>query len=558
MILGIDVGGTHTDAVLISREDILSTVKVPTRHDDLLASILDALDGVLENQPQLSLEQFNLSTTLCTNAIVQDELASVGVLVSAGPGINPLEYKVGGHYLVVRGGLDHRGTEITPLDLDQAMAGVQEMLDAGLEVFAVVSKFSPRNPSHEQKLASLLEGKCAFLTQGHLLSGQLNFPRRIATAYYNSAVWPIFKQFVSAVEQSLAKKDLQPSSSVLKADGGTMPFEQARKFPVESIFSGPAASIMGIRFLCDITEDALLFDIGGTTTDIAVFANGDPLLEAEQVRLDHWPTLVRAMKTRSIGLGGDSAVQVKGNGKLQIGPRRLGPCLAQGGSCPTLADALNCTREICYGNIEASELGMTDLGRALGCECSEVSIKVIQEFCQSLLAEAKAMLSEINARPVYTIHELLENKQVVPKRIYVTGGPAKALASHLERVFGLPVEVPEHFAVANALGAAVSRPTMQVELYADTQKQTLAIPVLGIFSKINGQYSLQRGREDVMAELSKYVAQMWGWTKEETEIEIVEQSAMNMIRNEYLVGQDIRVKAQIKPGFLPGLKNRLA
>ncbi|MFP4629468.1 MAG: hydantoinase/oxoprolinase family protein [Desulfohalobiaceae bacterium] len=548
MILGIDVGGTHTDAVLVNKSGLQAWAKVPTEHGNLLRSISAALDDMRSQLGELQLERFNLSTTLCTNAIVQDELAEVGVLVSAGPGIDPANFQVGDNYALVPGGLDHRGSEIQPLDLELARQAIQSFLDKGIQVFSVVSKFSPRNSKHEMQLADILQEKCSFQTQGHLLSGQLNFPRRIATSYYNSAVWPIFNDFARSVFHSLKEMGLHPELNILKADGGTMPLTLASQFPVESIFSGAAASIMGIMALCDIQEDALLLDVGGTTTDVGVFAAGDPLIEPENVEVAHRPTLVRAMKSKSIGLGGDSAIQILDD-QLCLGPKRLGTCLAQGGPAPTLVDALNCLKSFSYGNTQASFQGMQELGQQLGLSCEEMAQRVVQEACRKIQRETQEMLDLINERPVYTVHEFLEYKKIRPQKLYLMGGPAQVLAPYLSREFGLPAVVPEHCQVANALGAALSRPTQQAELFADTEKQLLSIPVLGIKRSIDSGYSLDQARQELRQELCQYLQHNLNWQIPLQEAQIVEESAMNMIKDFCEVGQDIRVKCQVKPGI---------
>jgi N-methylhydantoinase A/oxoprolinase/acetone carboxylase beta subunit len=555
MILGIDVGGTHTDAVLLSKDGLLAAAKVTTDHDDLLSSVRLALAEVIKGHEATKVKRFNLSTTLCTNAIVQGDLEDVGVLVTAGPGIDPEHFRMGSCYAIIPGGLDHRGTELAPLDLDEAKSKIMEYKQRGVRIFSVIGKFSPRNPGHERQLAALLEGECDFLTLGHALSGQLNFPRRVATSYYNSAIWPIFNDFANSVSDSLKDFGLHPPHvNILKADGGTMTFRQARRTPVESIFSGPSASVMGIMALCPIESDAVLLDLGGTTTDVAVFANGDPLIEAESVELAHRPTLVRAMKTKSIPLGGDSAVTVA-QGSVWVGPRRMGPCMAQGGTVPTLVDALNCAKQYSYGQTEASDRGMQSLAQELGWNPHQVSWKVIHEFCRVLKRETLDMLAEINERPVYTVHEFLEYRQIVPKRIYLMGGPAKVMAPFLSQAFGLPVVVPDNYAVANALGAALARPTMQAELFADTEKRMMTVPVLGVSQQVGNRYSLDQARKDVVDHLCTYLTNHLDWQVPESEVEVVEESAMNMVQDVYHVGQDIRVKCQIKPGISPDYQN---
>jgi len=550
MILGVDVGGTHTDAVLLDHSGVVASAKVETLHEDLLSSVRNALEAIFSKTSPAQVEHFNLSTTLCTNAIIQNELEEVGVLVTAGPGMDPSYFKIGDNYQVVPGGLDHRGTEIKSLDLDFARQCLEDYYKRGIRVFSLVGKFSPRNPEHEKQLAEILQDKCEFCTQGHALSSQLNFPRRIATAYYNSAVWPIFNNFANSVTDSLSEKGLNPNLNILKADGGTMPLSQARGMPVESIFSGPAASIMGIKALCDMQEDALLLDIGGTTTDVAVFADGDPVIEAESVELKQYPTLVRAMKTNSVGVGGDTAVTLE-NGDLQIGPKRLGCCLAQGGAAPTLVDALNCVQELNHGDTRASQKGMQDLGDQIGISSEEVAERVVLDACKQIREQALQMLEEVNEKPVYTVHEFLEYKKVAPKKIYLMGGPAKVLAPYLSREFDLLPVIPDNYSVANALGAAMARSTYEVELLADTEKHNMSIAVLGVQENISGRYSLEQAKEDVRSHLLNYLNRTLQLCVSPDEIEFVEESAMNMVKGMYTVGQDIRVKSQIKPGIIP-------
>ncbi len=550
MLLGIDVGGTHTDAVLLDRSGLLASAKVETEEQDLLGSIRAALGRIRETAGEVEVQRFNLSTTLCTNAIVQDELKPVGVMVAAGPGIDPEYFRIGEHYEVIRGALDHRGKEIQALDTKQAERCAKRFAEQGLAVSAAVGKFSPRNPDHEDQMVHALSDRCQFLTAGHWLSGQLNFPRRIATSYYNSAVWPIFNGFASSVESSLEQFHICPQLNILKADGGTMPLSQARRTPVESIFSGPAASIMGLMALCDIEEDALMLDIGGTTTDVGVFAGGHPLVETESVELVRRPTLVRAMKTESIGLGGDSAVSLDGDG-LRVGPRRLGACMACGGGQPTLVDALNCLAGECYGDSEASVRGMQEVGSGLSASVADAALQVVRHSCEKLQRETEAMLERINERPVYTVHEFLESRRIEPKKIYVMGGPARLMAPYLSRAFGLPVVVPDNSGVANALGAALARPTLQAELFADTHRRNLTVPVLGRQERVSKEYTLKQAKLDLVEDLCRHVQEHYHWCVEGSEVEVVEESAMNMVRGMHTVGQDIRVKCQIKPGITP-------
>lgn len=229
--------------------------------------------------------------------------------------------------------------------------------------------------------------------------------------------------------------------------------------------------------------------------------------------------------------------------------------MAQGGTVPTLVDALNCAKQYFYGQTQASDHGMQVLGQELGWNSNQVSWKVIHEFCRVLKQETLEMLNEINERPVYTVHEFLEYRQIVPKRIYLMGGPAQVMAPFISQVFGLPVVVPDNYAVANALGAALARPTMQAELFADTEKRVMTIPVLGVSERVGNRYSLDQARTDVVNHLCAYLTDHLDWKVPQFEVEIVEESAMNMVKDVYQVGQDIRVKCQIRPGISPDYQN---
>lgn len=158
---------------------------------------------------------------------------------------------------------------------------------------------------------------------GHRLSGRLNFPRRIATAYWNAAVWTLHNRFADAVEASLKDMGIDAPAYLLKADGGAIPLSVSRERPVEALLSGPAASVMGMMALMpSCSEDTLVLDMGGTTTDIALLAAGQPVLSPDDLVVNGRSTLVRALKSVSIGLGGDSQVTVAPG--IQVGPLRKG------------------------------------------------------------------------------------------------------------------------------------------------------------------------------------------------------------------------------------------
>jgi N-methylhydantoinase A/oxoprolinase/acetone carboxylase beta subunit len=307
MIIGLDVGGTHTDVVLIGQSGLIKEIKVPTDPSDLFATVLEGLEKVTHGIDPKEIRRAVLSTTLTTNCVVQKNTIPVGMLVSAGPGIDPEFFRTGDHYHAVSGSIDHRGREVEPIRAEEIRSAGAKLKDAGIRYVGVVSKFSVRNPAHEQQIHDLLDGQFDKIFLGHRVSGNLNFPRRIATTYLNAAVYPIHKDFFEAVQRSLDKKGLSIPIRILKPDGGNMRFSASIEYPAQTILSGPAASIMGSIAFAPKNHESLVLDIGGTTTDMAVLLDGVPLLAPLGIEIGEYRTVIRSLLTRSIGLGGDSA-----------------------------------------------------------------------------------------------------------------------------------------------------------------------------------------------------------------------------------------------------------
>lgn len=570
MFLGIDVGGTHTDAVVIDHGTVAASCKVPTQHTDLLASVREATDTLLAQVPASSIVRVNLSTTLSTNAIVEGRTEEVGVVVSAGPGIDPEHVRVGRFYNAIDGCIDHRGVEIAPLDSKALDHVAADYAAAGVRVFAAVTKFSTRNPHHERAMAEVLMAAASkasggdFVAMGHSTSAQLNFPRRVATAYYNAAVWRLYNSFADAVEVTMQERGITAPVYMLKADGGTMPLAASRLRPVESILSGPAASVMGVMALCDIqntcNEDSLVLDIGGTTTDMAIFAAGEPVIERGGIDVGSYSTTVRALRTRSIGVGGDSHVHVQG-GLVRVGPERFGPSMCQGGLIPTLIDALNVCGHAQLGDTAASMRGFEDLAREHNMNVNELAATAIANAMQSIVTAVQSLVDDINDRPVYTILELLEGRKIKPSRVYVMGGPAMVVRNLVMDALNCRVVVPEQYAVANAIGAALTQTTAELELFADTEHGKCFIPTLEQERKVSKRYNLESAQEDACAALKQYMQDMGVCNDVDSStnadnvdantmnIDIVEASSFNMVDDTGFAGRSIRVKCQVRPSI---------
>jgi len=566
MLLGIDVGGTHTDAVAIDIESgvtVVASCKVLTRHDDLLASVTEALEIILSEVDKGAVTQLNLSTTLSTNAIVQGKTEEVGVIVSSGPGIDPHNYMPCRDFHVIDGSIDHRGNEVKALSNRQLTRAIESCRENGVRVFAAVGKFSTRNPRHENTIRRMAcdckdEEHCEnadFVTLGYRLGGALNFPRRVATAYFNCSVWRLYNEFATAVEKGLDEMGMgHVKVNMLKADGGTMPLPQSRKMPVQSIFSGPAASVMGIVALTDIFHDSVILDIGGTTTDIAVFADGAPLIERDGISIGSHPTLVTALKVHSIGIGGDSAISVVGD-EVRVGPNRLGPSVCFGGERVTLTDALNYEGASEVGDAEASKTAIEVYAKTHTMSPGKLAQDAIKHASDAIHDATRGLIDEINAKPVYTIHELLDSKRVVPKKIYLMGGPAQAMKMEVFRQFQLSTEVPENYDVANAIGAALTRTTWELELFADTQRHVLFIPSLSYRENVHTSYDQADAEKDAVNQLTMQLDSMGVFLQPE-DAQITHASSFNMVEGMEQVGKNIRVKCQVRPGVVKTLGGR--
>jgi hypothetical protein len=562
--LGIDAGGTHTDAaLLLDGEDgrsLIAYAKVKTCHEDLpssVSAVLTALDdatGADSTALFARVGSITIGTTLAVNALVQGKEDAVGLALSAGPGLNPLRFGIGEHVCVVPGGLDHRGVEVSPLETREMVAAVLDWKKKSMSACACVGKFSPRNPAHERVMAA--EAADFRVTQGHQLSGRLNFPRRIATAYYNAAVERLHSIFLDAVEKSLSNVGIRAPTFLLKADGGATSLSLSRRCPVQSILSGPAASVMGILVLCPSVDQgcSLLLDMGGTTTDMALVMDGSPVIDWDGMLLNGRRTLVRSLATVSVGVGGDSLLTADSAG-VHAGPLREGPAMAFGGRRLTLMDALNVLNVACdgpvAGDMPASTRGMAALAACCGRSLEDLAAATVEDGLGRIQKAATALVDRVNARPIYTLAALKAARQAMPERIVLVGGPAACVRERLEKRFGLPVETPVYADVANAVGAGLTLPTASLEIYANTGQGVLRAPALDLEERIGRSYTMEaaalRARELLAAHLAEEAMP-------NAVVEVLEADLFATISDSSYGAKDIRVACQVAPGIAGRLR----
>jgi N-methylhydantoinase A len=553
MIIGLDVGGTHTDVVLVGENGLERQIKVLTDTTALFQTVLTGLEKITENIDPEKITHAVLSTTLTTNAIIQNKLPPAGMIVASGPGIDPEAFRTGKNYFNVSGSIDHSGREIQAISKTEIEIIARQLQAEGVGHVGVVSKFSTRNPIHEIQIGEIIKPYCEKVFLGHRISGHLNFPRRIDTTFLNASVYPVHKKFFEAVKASLKHKGITIPIYILKADGGTMAFEASIDFPGQSVLSGPSASVMGSLAFAPEKTETIVMDIGGTTTDMAVLIDRVPLLDPLGIEIGRYKTLIRALRSYSIGIGGDSLVRCEGKA-IKIGPDREGPAMAYGGSKPTPTDALYVLGKGNDGNREKAIEGIRTIADALGVTLEEAANMIFDQTCQEILSSAAQMIQQINSKPVYTIKELLKGHQVKPTHILVLGGPAPYFAEHIAKCSGYTVAKVPAWSVANAIGTALSRTTCEVTLFADTQKGIIIAPEESFSQSVKPNFT----KTEALAlghELLKQKAQNLGADMSDLEIDVLEDLEFNMVRGFRLTGKNIRIKLQVKPGLIRGYKN---
>lgn len=334
LLLGIDTGGTYTDAVLFddTRRVVLAAAKSLTTKEDLSLCVTRATEAALAKIPEIdpaSIALVSLSTTLATNALVekhrypvaliligQDERALSRAGLGEAMGSDPVLYVPGGH--------KSDGMEKETLGLNDAIGEIRNLQGRAAAV-AICGYFGTRNPAHEIAVREAVRSEAGLpVTCAHELASALDAPRRALTAVLNARLVPMIARLIEAVEAMLKARDIDAPLMVVKGDGSVISAARALDRPVETILSGPAASVIGAHYLSG-KDSCVISDIGGTTTDIATLGKGQPTLAAEGATVGGYRTMVEAIAVRTVGLGGDSEIGLTDDKRLRVGPRRMVP-----------------------------------------------------------------------------------------------------------------------------------------------------------------------------------------------------------------------------------------
>jgi N-methylhydantoinase A/oxoprolinase/acetone carboxylase beta subunit len=339
--LGIDAGGTFTDAVVVDIKGaaILAQAKAPTTARNPIEGIRDALRAI----PEKALRKTNfvsLATTFATNAIVQGKGARAGLILIGYDRDHPILSRMS-PVLFLEGGHNYWGEEVAPLELDPLEKELHSLVHE-VDAIAVSGYFSVRNPEHENRVARYIEEHCDLpVVSGHQLSVRLDAPKRATTAWWNARLIPLINLLIEDTRKVLEEFKIDVPLLVVRGDGTLMSVREAQRRPIETILSGPAAGIMGAQYLTG-RKDGLVVDMGGTTTDMAILKHGRVEIDPEGAQVREWKTQVEAARIRTTGLGGDSIVRTE-DGTLSglcVGPQRVEPLCTMAERLPEIMRVL--------------------------------------------------------------------------------------------------------------------------------------------------------------------------------------------------------------------------
>lgn len=329
-VVGIDTGGTYTDGVLMDYHSrgVITAAKTLTTRDDLSRGVITVLKKLNIEDPA-KIKLVGISSTLSTNSVAEGKAREVGLILIGYDADLIASYGLDQnfntpHVAYFQGGHTSQGNEKAPMDVSGVRQWVEEKKDT-VDAFAVSSYFSPLNPEHEEAAVRLIRDVCDLpVVLGHQLSTQIDSVKRASTACLNASLVAVMQEFIDAVQAALADRRITAPLMIVKGDGSLMPHSEAAEKPVETILSGPSASAMGGLFFSR-TGNALMIDVGGTTTDMALLKDSRMIISDKGARVGNIETAVKAAQIRTICVGCDSRLAFDQWGKTTVGPDRVVP-----------------------------------------------------------------------------------------------------------------------------------------------------------------------------------------------------------------------------------------
>ena len=441
--IGVDVGGTNTDAVLLRGRNVLASHKSPTT-PDVGSGVVGAITAILKSAeiPASAIGAVMIGTTHFTNALVEAQhLCRVGVLRLGAPAtlaIRPmadwpatLRETVHGHTEIIGGGFNYDGRPITPLDPAEVKRAAREFAARGIESVAISAVFAPVNTAQEQEAADILQQELpSALVALSSQIGRIGLIERENATVMNAALLPMARRVVESFRRALSDLGLRAPFYVSQNDGSLLDPEVVARYPVLTFASGPTNSMRGASYLAG-TAQALVIDIGGTTTDVGALVNGAPRESSIAVDIGGVRTNFRMPDLISIGLGGGSLVVAAG-GKVRVGPRSVGYRIT--------------SEALVFGG---TQLTATDIAVAAGYADIGDNDRVAK-LDRRIVAAA---VDEIHRLAEDTIDRMKTTAAAVP--VILVGGGNVLIDRDLKGASA--VTVPKHAGVANAIGAAIAQ-----------------------------------------------------------------------------------------------------
>ena len=477
-VAGIDVGGTFTDLVqLDTATGAVRLAKVPTTPDNQAYGVMNALSAAKTDLSTLALIVHGTTTT--TNAVLERKLSRTGLITTQGfrdvlelgRRTRPQAYGMTGQFapliprdlrLEVPERMDAAGSVVTPLDEDALMSASEALLAKGCESLVIHFLHAYANPAHERRAATLLKDHWpgSHITMGHALLSESREYERGVTAAVNASVQPILARYLERLTDELSKGGYTNDVLVMNGNGGMVSARLVAAEAAKTVMSGPASGVMAAAYTGRAAglQDLLTYDMGGTSTDVALIRGAEPAVSSE-IELEYaMPIHVPMVDVRTVGAGGGSIARVDAAGLLGIGPDSAGAdpgpiCYGRGGTEPTISDA-----NLLLGRLDPAKLAVTG-GISLADVAAVFDAKLAQPLGLSVPEAAEAVIRMANTKMAGAIRMVSLSLGADPRdfALFAFGGAGPLHAAALARELGVPrVLVPCRPGITNALGCVVA------------------------------------------------------------------------------------------------------
>ena len=478
-VIGVDVGGTFTDLIKLDQNTgKVRLAKVASTIENQAFGVLQSIAEVETNLKNVALVVHGTTTT--TNAVLERKLSRTGLITTAGfrdvlelgRRTRPQPYGMKGHFLPiiprdlrleVGERMDYAGRILIPLNESSVREAGKKLLDQGVESVVVHFLHAYSNPEHELRAAEVLAEfwPNEYITTGHsLLSESREFERGV-TAAVNAAVQPILKRYINKLDSELEAEGYSGELLVMNGNGGTVSAKRVIREAAKTVMSGPASGVIAAAYTGTAAgrPNLITYDMGGTSTDVALIRGGEPSVSNE-IELEYaMPIHVPMVDVRTIGAGGGSIAKVNDAGLLEVGPHSAGAepgpiCYGRGGNEPTISDA-----NLLLGRLDVTKLKSVS---------QEVDIEHIRSIFQEKLGDPLNIDAETAAAAVLqvAITRMAGATRMVsvslgedPRdfSLFAFGGAGPMHATALARELGIPeVIVPARPGITNALGCVVA------------------------------------------------------------------------------------------------------